>query len=83
MHVLNPRWFAANVRPQSERVAIVNLERLDFRSFLPTRAKTARHALQFLTAVAPMFPGYLFVLLDLDQDRWRGRSTALPVWSWW
>lgn len=72
-------WFAVNIRPQSERIAVVNLERQGFRSFLPVRLKTVRHARQFRTVVAPLFPGYLFVSLDLTRDRWRAVKSTYGV----
>ena len=38
--------------------------------------KTIRHARQLRTVQAPLFPGYLFVILDLERDRWLSvRST--------
>ena len=72
-------WFAVNIRPQCERIAVVNLERQGFRSFLPVCLKTVRHARQFRTVVAPLFPGYLFVDLDLTRDRWRSVNSTYGV----
>lgn len=65
------QWYAASTRPHSERLAAINLERQRFDVFLPLRAKTIRHARQFRTVHAPLFPGYLFVRLDLAQHQWR------------
>ena len=65
------RWYAVHVRPRAERIASVNLERQRFRTFLPVRIKTTRHARQFRTGLAPVFPGYVFVALDPARDRWR------------
>jgi len=72
-------WFAVNIRPQCERIAVVNLERQGFCSFLPVRLKTVRHARQFRTVVAPLFPGYLFVSLDMARDRWRSVNSTYGV----
>lgn len=33
--------------------------------------RTVRHARQFVTRRAPLFPGYLFVWLELGRHRWR------------
>ena len=39
--------------------------------------KTIRHARQLRTVQAPLFPRYLFVILDLERDRWLSvRSTV-------
>ena len=74
-------WFAVNIRPHCERIAVANLERQGFRSFLPVHLKTARHARLFRTTVAPLFPGYLFVSLDLAWDRWRAVNSTYGVTS--
>src|SRR5262249_56367905 len=41
-----------------------------FRSFLPQIQKTIRHARQLRTVRAPLFPRYMFLILDLGRDRW-------------
>jgi len=70
-------WYAVKIRQSSERIAVANLERQGFRSFLPVHLKTVRHARQFRTVRAPLFPGYLFVFLDLARDRWRAVNGTL------
>lgn len=65
------QWFAVHIRPHCERKAVLNLERQDFETFLPVQIKTVRHARQYRTVCRPLFPGYLFVSLDLARDRWR------------
>jgi len=65
------QWFAVNIRPNCERKAVLNLERQGFETFLPVQVKTVRHARQYRTVCRPLFPGYLFVALDLGRDRWR------------
>ena len=75
------RWFAVNVRPRAEKVAVANLDRQGFRHFLPQQRKTIRHARQFRTVLAPLFPGYLFVALDLGRERWRAINGTFGVVS--
>ena len=49
----------------------------DLASYLPQFQKTVRHARQLRTVRAAIFPGYLFVILDLERDRWLSvRSTV-------
>ncbi len=38
-----------------------------------------RHARQSKSIIAPFFPRYIFVLLDLDRDRWRSINGTLGV----
>jgi transcription antitermination factor NusG len=51
--------------------AVAHLSFQGFSTFLPRRAKTIKHARQFRTIKTALFPGYLFVALDLERDRWR------------
>jgi transcriptional antiterminator RfaH len=41
-----------------------------FRTHLPQYQRTIRHARRLRTIRAPLFPSYLFVILDLERDRW-------------
>ena len=65
------QWFVVNIRPNCERKAVLNLERQGFETFLPVQIKTVRHARQYRTVCRPLFPGYLFVALDLTRHQWR------------
>jgi len=76
-----PCWFAVNIRPQCERKAVINLERQGFTTFLPVQLRTIRHARQYRTVCRPLFPGYLFVTLDLGRDRWRSINSTYGVAS--
>jgi len=73
----NERWFLAHTLPKSEWKAVLHLSAQGFRSYLPQIQKTIRHARQLKTVEAPLFPRYLFVILDLGRDRWLSvRSTV-------
>jgi transcriptional antiterminator RfaH len=65
------RWYVAMTLPHGERMAAANLGYQGFRSFLPLQRVTLRHARQFRTTLAPVFARYLFLILDLDAQRWR------------
>ena len=71
------RWFLAHTQPKSECKAELHLGAQGFRTYLPQIQKTIRHARQLKTIRAPLFPRYLFVILDLERDRWLSvRSTV-------
>ena len=73
----NERWFLVHTLAKSERKAQWHLGAQGFRSCLPQIQKTIRHARQLRTVWAPVFPGYLFIVLDLERDRWLSvRSTV-------
>lgn len=65
------RWYVAQTQPRREEMAFVNLARQGFRPFLPRLLRTVRHARRTRLARVPLFPGYLFVPLDLARHRWR------------
>jgi transcription elongation factor/antiterminator RfaH len=73
----NERWFLAHTLPKSEWKAELHLGAQGFRTYLPQIQKTIRHARQLRTVRTPLFPRYLFVILDLERDRWLSvRSTV-------
>jgi transcription elongation factor/antiterminator RfaH len=73
----NQRWFLAQTLARMEPQASVQLHRQGFRTYLPQYVRTIRHARQLRTVLAPLFPSYIFVILDLRRDRWLSvRSTV-------
>jgi transcription elongation factor/antiterminator RfaH len=75
------RWFLAQTLSHSETTAETNLNRQKFRSFLPRHLKTVRHARKLRTVTAPIFPRYLFVVLNLERDRWRSVNSTTGITS--
>jgi len=73
------RWYVAMTLPRKERLAATNLANQHYRSFLPTHLETRRHARKFTTVLAPIFPRYIFVILELDRQRWRSVNGTLGV----
>jgi transcription elongation factor/antiterminator RfaH len=73
------RWYAVHTLPLSEARAQGHLENQSFRTFLPKRHKTVRHARKMSTIDAPFFPRYLFVALDLTRHQWRSVNGTFGV----
>lgn len=73
------RWFVVHSQPHRETGARYHLENQGFRTFLPHRLKTRRHARKLENVLAPFFPRYLFVALDLSRDRWRSVNGTFGV----
>ena len=65
------RWFCVHALAKKELFAAANLERQGFRCFVPKLLKTVRHARRTKTTLAPLFPRYLFTVIDLGVHRWR------------
>jgi transcription elongation factor/antiterminator RfaH len=75
------RWYAVYTLPFAEVRAEAQLRNQAFLTFLPRRPRTIRHARKLTTIIAPFFPRYLFVALDLNRDRWRSVNGTFGVSS--
>jgi transcriptional antiterminator RfaH len=73
------RWYLVHAQPRSEQKAEFNLRAQDFRTFVPWLLKTVRHVRKLRTVRAPVFPGYVFVSLDLERDRWLSVRSTIGV----
>jgi transcription elongation factor/antiterminator RfaH len=78
---VNERWFLVHTQPRSERKAEMHLAAQGFRAHLPQIQKTIRHARQLRTVRAPLFPRYMFLILDLGRDRWLSVRSTVGVSS--
>jgi transcriptional antiterminator RfaH len=64
-------WYVASVQPHQEVRADRNLRLQGFESWLPRMRRSRRHARRIDTILVPFFPGYLFVRLNCEIERWR------------
>ena len=58
-------WYAVQTLPNRENLAVSHLERQGFYVWLPRIKRVIRHARQTKCVRRPLFPGYLFIKLDL------------------
>jgi transcription elongation factor/antiterminator RfaH len=77
----NERWYLVHTLPHGERRAQLHLGAQGFRTHFPTIEKTIRHARQLRTVQAPLFPRYIFLILDLGRDRWLSVQSTFGVSS--
>jgi transcriptional antiterminator RfaH len=63
-------WFLAQFKPNSHYIAQRNLNRQGFRTFLPLKEEDKRARGKFITQIRPLFPGYMFVALDIQRGGW-------------
>jgi transcriptional antiterminator RfaH len=75
----NARWYVAQTLANPEPGAAVQLEWQGFVTFLPRMLKTVRHARRLRSICKAVFPGYVFVALDLTCDRWRAVNSTINV----
>jgi transcriptional antiterminator RfaH len=75
------RWYVVRAFPKRENGAAAQLAAQGFRVFLPKVMRSVRHARKTRIVHTPAFPGYLFVALDLQRDRWRSINGTFGVMS--
>jgi transcription elongation factor/antiterminator RfaH len=73
------RWYLVHALARQEARADVQLSQQQYRVFLPGFSKSVRHARKFRVVKAPVFAGYLFVILDLARDQWRSINGTFGV----
>ena len=74
------RWYVVKCHSGKETLAKLHLERQGFSTFLPFapgKLSPSRH--RSPKGRVPLFPGYLFVQMDLGQQRWRCVNGTIGV----
>ena len=71
------KWFAVAAKPRQEHVAEVNLKRQGYDAVLPLIESRKRRQNKWATVIEPLFPGYLFVQLELGKDNLAPISSTL------
>jgi transcriptional antiterminator RfaH len=72
-------WCVVQTKTQSEEKALLNLRQQGFEVYLPRYSKEIRHARKAQTVLRPLFPGYLFIKMDLEKARWRSVNGTIGV----
>ena len=62
------QWFAVAAKPRQEQVAEVNLKRQGYHAVPPLIEARKRRQNKWTTVTEPLFPGYLFVRIELGKD---------------
>ncbi|MBL8544361.1 MAG: hypothetical protein JNJ63_11200 [Hyphomonadaceae bacterium] len=73
------RWYLVQAQTGREQIAFEHLKRQGFFPFLPSTWRSIRHARKIRTERCAYFPGYLFVALDLERERWRSIDGTFGV----
>jgi len=72
-------WYLIYSKPQQERLALDNLERQGYLSYLPLIRNRRRRKSRFVAIIEPMFPRYLFVHLSDETDNWGPIRSTIGV----
>jgi transcriptional antiterminator RfaH len=75
----NPRWYVVQTQPNAEVKVVAHLARQEFEPYLPRYLKRRRHARRIESVMAPLFPRYLFVRIDIATQRWRSIHSTFGV----
>ena len=73
------RWYVIHTHAQSEERATVHLNRQGYDVYVPRCRKWRRHARRRELVQRPLFPRYLFVLLDIMRAPWRPILSTVGV----
>ncbi|MBF0249345.1 MAG: transcriptional activator RfaH [Alphaproteobacteria bacterium] len=72
-------WFVVRTKTGMEERAVWHLNNQGFETYLPRYRKQVRHARKTQTVLRPLFPGYVFVTMDLKAQRWRSVNGTVGV----
>lgn len=61
-------WFVVNTKPGCEKLANTAIQEGGFETFFPTHTKEIRHARRTQLVERPLFPLYIFVTFDPEQQ---------------
>ena len=74
---MNRRWFAIRTQPRKELLARRHYRRRGFFAYLPQLIVTRRHARRVDRVPRPLFPGYLFLHLAPEEERWTTLASTI------
>ena len=72
-------WYLVQFKRNAYRLVERNLNQQGFKTFLPVQHSTSRGESKFFTCIKPLFPGYIFVSIELDSEPWRKINNTLGV----
>ena len=72
-------WYLVYSKPQQERLALENLKRQGYASYLPLITNRKRRNGRYASIIEPMFPRYLFVNLSDETDNWGPIRSTIGV----
>ncbi|MEA1991484.1 MAG: transcriptional activator RfaH [Thermodesulfobacteriota bacterium] len=67
---MNREWFAIRTQPRKEQIARKHYEQQDFIVYSPLVLTIRRHARRIDKVPRPLFPGYVFLHLSIEDRRW-------------
>jgi len=75
------RWYVVQTQPHAEARAQEHLRRQGFTTYLPRLIKSRRHARKTERVIRPLFPRYMFILIDSTHQGWHSIRSTFGVSS--
>jgi transcriptional antiterminator RfaH len=75
----NKKWLVAQIKPKSHDLAFRNLERQGFETFMPKIKVTKKKENKFINKEVFVFPGYVFIGVDLQNSYWTKINSTYGV----
>jgi len=72
-------WFVVQTQPRADAKARQHLINQGYTTYMPVYRRRVRHARRVDLVLRPLFPGYLFVRLDPETQRWRSINGTVGV----
>ncbi len=76
---LKKKWLVAQIKPKSHYLAVQNLERQGFETFLPKIKATTKKENKFINKDILVFPGYAFIGIDPQNSCWTKINSTYGV----
>ena len=76
---MSKEWFILQFKSNSHHLAVKNLNRQGFETFLPLHETTSRRLSQFINTSKPLFPGYMFIKFDRAESEWHKINSTYGV----
>lgn len=73
------QWYLVQIKPNSYRIAMRNLEQQGFLVFNPVHEELRRYKSKLRSELRPLFPGYMFVSFNPDSAPWRAINSTYGV----
>ena len=73
------KWLIGQIKPNSHDLAVRNLERQGFQTFLPKIKVTREKENKFINKEVFVFPGYAFIGIDLQNSYWTKINSTYGV----
>ncbi|MEL6756007.1 MAG: transcription termination/antitermination NusG family protein [Pseudomonadota bacterium] len=68
---MQKKWYALAVQPRKEHFVEQLVVQMGFDAICPNYIKHVRHARSTKKVIAPLYPGYIFVGMDIVTENWR------------